>query len=164
MLRSSSPTPIHRFRQVLRKPLSNGSDPTFYEDLSGPIRSGMAKLGYNLTNPLGIALDLRDRKVGATSELARSTNVGRASPHARQLVTRVIPGVKILASSPALSRTNRRPSTLIGRISFPFRCARKRLPKADVFCGRPGTRHSRRGGRRDNQMRAGRHRGRDSCK
>lgn len=50
-------------RQVLRKQLSNDSDPTSYEDLSGPIRSGMLGLGYDLVDPLGIALDLRDEKV-----------------------------------------------------------------------------------------------------
>lgn len=49
--------------QVHRKRLSNGSDPTAYEDLSESIQSGMAALGFNLTDPLGIALDLRDRKV-----------------------------------------------------------------------------------------------------
>ena len=63
--------------QILRKPLSNGSDPTFYEDLSDPIRSGMATLGYNLTNPLGIALDLRDHKVGAASEYSLQNDVSR---------------------------------------------------------------------------------------
>lgn len=49
--------------KVLRKKLSNDSDPAAYEDLSGPIRSGMLNLGYNLTDPLGIALDLVDEKV-----------------------------------------------------------------------------------------------------
>ncbi|CAM9233744.1 unnamed protein product [Ectocarpus sp. 13 AM-2016] len=48
--------------RVLRKKLSNDSDPMGYEDLSGPIQSGMLDLGYNLTDPLGIALDLVDEK------------------------------------------------------------------------------------------------------
>lgn len=46
-----------------RKKLSNVSDPFYYEDLSESIQSGMANLGYDLTDPLGIALDLRDQKV-----------------------------------------------------------------------------------------------------
>lgn len=50
-------------KQVHRKKLSNDSDAFEYEDLSESIQSGMAAFGYNLTDPLGIALDLRDRKV-----------------------------------------------------------------------------------------------------
>lgn len=72
--------PPETLRQILRKPLSNGSDPTFYEDLSDPIRSGMAALGYNLTNPLGIALDLRDRKVGPAA-LEYYVSVSRFNGH-----------------------------------------------------------------------------------
>lgn len=52
---------------MLRKRLSIGSDPTFYEDLSDSIRSGMEMLGYSLTDPLGIALDLLEKKVSGVS-------------------------------------------------------------------------------------------------
>ena len=60
---------LHLYRlstsnKVHRKRLSNSSsDPTIYEDLSGSISSGMAAVGLNLMDPLGIALDLRDQKV-----------------------------------------------------------------------------------------------------
>lgn len=51
--------------QIQRKRLSNDTHPAFFEDMSEAIQSGMAILGYNLTDPLGIALDLRDKKVGS---------------------------------------------------------------------------------------------------
>lgn len=58
-----APVPCISYGQVQRKKLSNDSDPAYFEDLSPSIRSGMADLGYNLTDPLGIALDLREKKV-----------------------------------------------------------------------------------------------------
>lgn len=51
-------------KKVLRKQLSDTSGPTVYEDLSSLIRPGMITLGYDLVDPLGIALDLREAKVG----------------------------------------------------------------------------------------------------
>lgn len=62
-----------------RKKLSNGSDPYIYEDLSESIQSGMADFGYNLTDPLGIALDLRDRKVSGRGRTRRRGLRGNCS-------------------------------------------------------------------------------------
>ncbi|CAM9185119.1 unnamed protein product, partial [Discosporangium mesarthrocarpum] len=85
--------------KVQRKRLSNYTGSTSYEDLTGTIQAGMSSLGYSLTNPQGIALDLRQRKIyfadaqvqglaggedgivvrcnldGSTVEIAASTNL-----------------------------------------------------------------------------------------
>lgn len=52
----------HDLKKILRKQLDDDSDPTAYDDLSTLIRSGMIMLGYDLVDPLGIALDLREEK------------------------------------------------------------------------------------------------------
>lgn len=62
-LNSARVTPV-REKKVLRKQLADVSGPTTYEDLSTAIRAGMITLGYDLVDPLGIALDLREEKVG----------------------------------------------------------------------------------------------------
>ncbi|CAM9626258.1 unnamed protein product, partial [Choristocarpus tenellus] len=49
--------------QVQRKRLNNDADPTVYEDLSVTIQAGMSALGYDLMDPQGIALDLRQKKI-----------------------------------------------------------------------------------------------------
>lgn len=131
MLLSFSALPhLTRFRQVLRKLLANDSDPTFYEDLSDPIRSGMGALGYSLTNPLGIALDLRDHKVsagvGVLQQVYTSVGVFIASRPSQAAHNESFSGRRILSPPIYVTIQNtRRRNTLPDRMSFPPSAPRK---------------------------------------
>eukprot|EP00904_Undaria_pinnatifida_P009613 jgi/Undpi1/5782/HiC_scaffold_2.g01056.m1 len=116
--------------KVLRKLLANDSDPTFYEDLSDPIRSGMGALGYNLTNPLGIALDLRDHKVsagvGVLQQVYTSVGVFIAHRPSQAAHNESFSGRRILFPPIYVTIQNtRRRNTLPDQMSFPPSAPRK---------------------------------------